>query len=337
MKVIECEDFGISNLKMTEYPKPTPAAGEVLVKIEAVSLNYLDLLVVKGLVNPNLSLPYIPVCDGAGTVESVGEGVAEFKPGDKVVTLFIPNWVSGVPTPETVDFATRQGLGGVEGQLSEYKTFRVNQLIKSPSNLSTVEASTLPIAGVTAWNALRYGNLKAGDTVLLHGTGGVSIFALLFAKALGAGVIITSSSDSKLARTQQLGADLTINYKTTPDWDKAVIELTGGAGADLIVEAVGGKNLQKSINAVRMGGHISVMGLQDSFDTSINTLSLLVKQATIRGMDVGSTSDFESMKAAIATHKIHPVIDKTFSFDQTQQAFEYLDQGLHFGKVVITV
>ena len=338
MKVIElCGGFGISNLQMSERPKLSPAVGEVLVKIEGISLNYVDLLVVKGLLNPNLPFPYIPVCDGAGIVESVGKGITEFEPGDKVVTTFIPNWVSGVPTRKTVDFTTQPGLGGVPGQLTEYKIFRVNELVKSAVNLSHAEASTLPIAGLTAWNALQYGNLKAGNTVLLHGTGGVSLFALQFAKASGAQIIITSSSDEKLARAQQLGADLTINYKTTPNWEGIVIEFTGGEGADLVVEVVGGKNLQKSINALRMGGHISIMGLLDGFDTSINTLSLLSKQATIKGMQVGGTSDFESMNKAIAANNIHPVLDKIFSFDQTKQAFEYLDKGLQFGKVAITV
>jgi NADPH:quinone reductase-like Zn-dependent oxidoreductase len=321
---------------MTEQPKPSPAKGEVLVKMEAVSLNYVDLLIVKGLLNPNLPLPYVPVCDGAGVVERVGEGVTAFQPNEKVVTTFIPNWVSGKPTPKTTDYVTRPGLGGVPGQLTEYKIFRVNELVKSPVNLSSLEASTLAIAGLTAWNALRYGNLEAGETVLLHGTGGVSIFALQFAKAHGTRVIITSSSDEKLERASQLGADLTINYKTTPDWEAVVHQFTEGNGADVVVETVVGKNLQKSINALRMGGHISIMGLLDGFDTSINILSLMHKQATIKGMEVGGTHDFEAMNRAISVNKIHPVIDKTFPFNQAKEAFEYLDKGLHFGKVVIT-
>lgn len=337
MKVMELRvGLGINNLQMTEQPLPSPNRKEVLVKIEAASLNYVDLLVVKGLLDPNIPLPYIPVCDGAGVVESVGEDVTAFKPGDKVTTVFIPNWVNGKPTPKTVDFATRMGLGGVPGQLTEYKCFQENQLVKSPVNLSSTEASTLPIAGLTAWNALRYGNLQAGDTVLLHGTGGVSIFALQFAKAHGARVIITSSSDEKLTRTRQMGADLTINYKTTPDWETIINQFTDGEGVNLVVETVGGKNLQKSINVLRMGGHISIMGLLDTLETGINTLSFLVKQATLKGMEVGNTTDFEAMNKAIEANRIHPVIDKPFSFEQTQEAFEYLEKGLHFGKVVIT-
>lgn len=338
MKAIELRDgFGIHRLQLVERTKPSPAGGEVLVKMEAVSLNYVDLLVIKGLLPLNVSLPYVPICDGAGVVEQVGEGVTAFKVGDTVVTTFIPNWVSGKPTPKTVDFTTRQGLGNVPGQLMECKVFQENQLIYSPANLTSTEASTLPIAGLTAWNALRYGNLQAGDIVLLHGTGGVSIFALQFAKAQGARTIITSSRDQKLARAQKLGADLTINYKTTPDWQAIVHEFTNGEGVDLVVETVGGENLQKSIDALRMGGHISIMGLMDNFETRIDTLSLLVKQATIKGMEVGGTQDFEAMNQAIAAHNIHPVIDKIFSLDQIQQAFEYLEQGLHFGKVVIAL
>lgn len=336
MKVIELQNnFDVSNLQLVERSQPTPAKGEVLVRLEAVSLNYVDLLVVKGLLNPNLSLPYTPVSDGAGVVEHIGEDVTSFKPGDKVVTTFIPDWLEGKPTAQTTDYATRQGLGVIPGQLAQYKRFAVNQLIHAPANLSTIEASTLPIAGLTAWNALQYSHLQPDDIVLLHGTGGVSIFALQFAKSIGARVIITSSSDRKLKRSQDLDADFLINYKSTPDWEPVVRQITGGKGADVVLETVGGQNLQRSLNALRMGGHISVVGLLAGFEASINTLTLLHQQATIRGMEVGSTKDFEAMNQAIETYDIHPVIDKVFSLEQIQQAFEYLEQGLHFGKVVI--
>ncbi|OKH44026.1 NAD(P)-dependent alcohol dehydrogenase [Calothrix sp. HK-06] len=335
MKTIELHGFGINNLKVNEQPVPVPQRGEVLVKIEAVSLNYIDLLVVKGLLNPSLELPYIPVCDGAGIVESIGANVTAFQPGDKVATTFIPNWISGKPTSQTTDYSTRQGLGNVAGQLSEYKIFQVNQLIKIPCNLSLVEASTLPIAGLTAWNALKYGNLQADNTVLLHGTGGVSIFALQFVKANGAKAIITSSSEEKLEKAQKLGADFTINYKTTPDWENIIHKYTDGKGVDIVVETVGGNNVQKSLNALRMGGHISVVGLLNGFETNLNTLALLHQQATIKGMEVGSTDNFATMNQAIEAYNIHPVIDKVFTLEQTQAVFEYLDNGKHFGKVVI--
>jgi NADPH:quinone reductase-like Zn-dependent oxidoreductase len=337
MKAIELRNgFGIENLQLTEQPKPQPAEGEVIVKMEAVSLNYVDLLVVKGLLTPKLSLPYIPVADGAGVVEEIGEKVAAFKPGDRVATTFIPNWLDGKPTRQTTDFSTRPGLGNLPGQLSEYKCCNVNQIIYSPANLSSLEASTLPIAGLTAWNALQYGNLQTGETVLLHGTGGVSIFALQFAKARGARVIITSSSDKKLKQTQNLGSDLIINYKATPDWEESINRFTQGNGVNLIVETVGGENLGRSLNALRMGGHISIMGLLDGFDTKLDTLTLLNKQATIKGMEVGGKQDFEAMNRAIEANDIHPFIDKVFPFERVQQAFEYLDKGLHFGKVVVT-
>lgn len=337
MKVIQLSDgFGIAHLSLYEQPKPNPGVGEVLVKLEAASLNYVDLLVVKGLLNPYLPLPYIPVCDGAGVIEQIGQGVTAFKPGDKVVTTFIPDWIDGKPTSQTTDYSTRQGLGAVPGQPSEYKVFSVNQLVHSPTNLSALEASTLPIAGLTAWNALKYSNLQAGQTVLLHGTGGVSIFALQFAKAQGTTVIITSNNDDKLKRAQQLGADFLINYKTTPDWEAVVHQVTEGNGADVVVETVGGRNLQRSLNAVRMGGHIPVVGLLDGFDSSVNALTLLHQQVTIHGMEVGSTQDFVAMNQAIAAHDIHPVIDAKFTLDQIQVAFKYLEQGQHFGKVAIT-
>ncbi|MGL5793233.1 MAG: zinc-dependent alcohol dehydrogenase family protein [Waterburya sp.] len=338
MKAIQLIDnFGIENLKIVEQPQPQSTEKQVLVKIEAVSLNYVDLLVIKGLLNPDLSLPYIPVCDGAGVVEQVGKAFTEFKPGDRVATTFIPDWLSDKPTPQTTDYKIRPGLGNISGQLCQYKCFFANQLISIPSNLTAAEASTLPIAGLTAWNALNYGNLQADNTVLLHGTGGVSIFALQFAKARRAKVIITSGSEAKLQKAKQLGADLTINYKSDPDWETTIHQMTDGKGVDVIVETVGGINIDRSLNVLKMGGYISVVGLLDGFEAKINVLSLLHQHATIRGMEVGSKQDFAEMNRAIAAKNIHPIIDKVFPFEQAQQAFGYLDRGLHFGKVAIAI
>jgi NADPH:quinone reductase-like Zn-dependent oxidoreductase len=329
--------FGIISLKPVEQITPTPKQDEVLVRLQAVSLNYVDLLVVKGLLDPNLPLPYIPVCDGAGVVEQVGANVSAFEPGDRVATTFIPDWIDGEPTEAKTSYATRQGLGVVPGQLSDYKVFSVNQLIRCPANLSAIEASTLPIAGLTAWNALKYGKLRVGETVLLHGTGGVSIFALQFAKARGAKVIITSSRNDKLERAEQLGADFSIDYKTMSDWEAVVRQMTDGKGADVAIETVGGQNLQRSLNAVRMGGTIPIVGLLQGFDINVNALTLLHQQVHICGMEVGSTQDFIEMNRAIEAYDIHPVIDKVFALEDTQAAFEYLEQGQHFGKVVITL
>ena len=336
MKTVQLVDFGINNLKITEQSRPQPTAEQVSVKIEAVSLNYVDLLVIKGLLNPDISLPYIPITDGAGIVESVGEAVTTFQPGDKVVTTFIPDWINGEPTAATTDYQTRQGLGVLPGQLSQYKCFNKNQLVSIPNNLTTVEASTLPIAGLTAWNALNYSNLTSKDTVLLHGTGGVSIFALQFAKAIGATVIITSSSDDKLEKALQLGADLTINYKTTPDWEATVRQMTEEKGVDAVVETVGGTNLGRSLNSLKMGGHISIVGLLDGFEAKIDVLSLIHQQATIRGLEVGGTHQFIKMNREIENQNLHPIIDRIFPLEQIQEALLYLEKGLHFGKVVVS-
>ena len=237
MKTIVLKDgFGIDKLTITHAPSPNVAPGMILVKMKAVSLNYVDLLLVKGQLDPNIKPPFIPVSDGAGIVEKVGPGIKDFKPGDHVATTYIPEWIDGRYTPENSKFETRPGSGTSPGQLVEYKVFSNNELIKVLESLSFAESSTLPIAALTAWNALAYGKVKAGDTILLHGTGGVSIFALQFAKVVGAKVIITSSDDKKLARARELGADYLINYKQTPDWVSDVLTMTDGLGADVVVE-----------------------------------------------------------------------------------------------------
>jgi NADPH:quinone reductase-like Zn-dependent oxidoreductase len=335
MKAITIQNgFGIEHLESIEVLKPQPATDEVLVKVQAVSLNYVDLMVVTGKMNPNLPLPFVPGADGAGTVEQVGTDVTAFKPGDAVVTTFIPKWTSGAPTKQAVDYATRQGIG-TPGQLSEYKIFKVDQLIKSPTNLSAVEASTLPVAGLTACNAVQYASVKLGDIVLLHGTGGVSIFALQFAKALGAHVIITSSSDAKLQRAKELGADYLINHHITPHWEEQVLSFTDDLGVDVVLETVGGKNLARSLSVLRTGGSISIMGLLGGSEMTIDALSLMERHATIRGMEVGNTQDFQSMNQAIEQHDLHPIIDRTFTFDEVREAFTDLEQGKHFGKIAI--
>ena len=337
MKTIQLVDFGINNLKIIEQSLPQPTAEQVLVKIEAVSLNYVDLLVIKGLLNPDISLPYIPITDGAGVIKSVGDKVTAFKPGDRVVTTFIPDWIDGEPTAAKTNYQTRQGLGVLSGQLTQYKCFSKNQLIRIPSNITTVEASTLPIAGLTAWNALNYANLKPEDTLLLHGTGGVSIFALQFAKAKGAKVIITSSSEEKLNKARQLGADLIINYQTNPNWEMTVRQMTEGKGVDVVVETVGGRNLGRSLDALRMGGHISIVGLLDGFKSELDVLSLIHQQATIRGLEVGGTHQFKEINRAIEVDDLHPVIDRIFPLEQITEALAYLESGSHFGKVVVSL
>jgi NADPH:quinone reductase-like Zn-dependent oxidoreductase len=338
MKSVVLKDgFGIDKLTMVDTPSPDVEPGMILVKMKAASLNYVDLLLVKGQLNPNIRSPFIPLSDGAGVVEKVGAGIVDFKPGDHVATTYIPKWIDGRYTPENSQFETRPGSGTSPGQLLEYKVFSHNELIKVPESLSFAEASTLPIAALTAWNALVYGKAKAGDTILLHGTGGVSIFALQFAKALGAKVIITSSDDKKLARARELGADFIINYKKTPEWITDVLAMTDGEGADVVVETVGGSNLNKSLEVLRLDGHISVVGFLDGVQSPINLIALNLKRAKINGLSVGSWQDFADMLKAISANKIRPVIDKTFSMNQTADAFSYLESGGHFGKVAIEI
>lgn len=327
--------YGIDELVVAQTSPPRVGPGEILVNMKAVSLNYVDLLLIKGELNPDITPPFIPLSDGAGIVEEVGAEVQDFAPGDHVVTTYIPAWTDGRYTPENSKFENRPGSGGTPGQLLEYKTFHKNELLKFPKSLSFAEAATLPIAALTAWNALAYAMTKAGDTVLLHGCGGVSIFALQFAKTMGAKVIITSSSDEKLSRAKKLGADDTINYKDRPNWIDDVLAITEGEGADVIVETVGGSNLNKSLEALRLDGHISVVGFLEDVHSQINLISLNLKRAKINGLSVGSRQDFADMLKAISINHIKPVIDKSFSFDQTKQAFRYLESGDHFGKVVI--
>jgi len=322
-------------ITITHAPSPDVGPGMILVKMKAASLNYVDLLLVKGQLNPNIKPPFIPLSDGAGIVEKVGPGIKDFKPGDQVATTYIPKWIDGRYTPENSRFETRPGSGTSPGQLVEYKVFSNSELIKVPESLNFAESSTLPIAALTAWNALAYAKTKAGDTILLHGTGGVSIFALQFAKVLGAKVIITSSNDKKLARARELGADYLINYKQTPDWISDVLTMTDGEGADIVVETVGGSNLNKSLEALRLDGHISVVGFLTGVQSPINLISLNLKRAKISGLSVGSRQDFADMLKAISANKIKPVIDRTFPLDQAAEAFSYLESGGHFGKIVI--
>ncbi len=334
MKAFEIQkEFGIDALTLTERPQPAPGPRQILMKIHAVSLNYRDLLVVKGLYNPKMPLPRIPVSDGAGEVVAVGEGASRVKVGDRVAGIFMQKWVDGDPTPAKAQSA----LGGViDGLLAEYAVLDEEGVVLIPEHLSYEEAATLPCAAVTAWNALiTQGGLTAGDTVLVQGTGGVSIFALQFARLSGARVIATSSSNKKLDRVLQLGASDGINYKETPDWDKRVRELTGGAGVDHVVEVGGAGTLNQSLNAVRMGGTISLIGVLAGGSGEIRTTSILMKSVRVQGIFVGSRAMFEAMNRAITLHQLHPVIDRVFPFEETREALRYMESGAHFGKIVI--
>lgn len=337
MKTIVMQDIGLNHLHLIHTPIPEIRPDQILVKMEFASLNYLDLLVIQGDLKLPIHYPYCPISDGSGTVIDVGTHVHDFKNGDRVATVFMPKWREGRFTPEKTALETRSGLGVVSGCLAEYRAFKKDQVIHIPDEISLKAASTLPIAGLTAWKALEHGKVYGGQTILLHGTGGTSIFALQFAKKMGLKVIITSSSEEKLERAQTLGADHLINYRTTPDWNKKILDVTCGQGVDFVFENVGGDNINKSIAALRTEGHISLVGLQTGFEMKINAIPLLWKNATIRGMEVGNYEDFHNMLKFLLINNIHPIIDKEFSLIETAAALRYLQSGNHFGKIAINI
>ncbi len=335
MKVYEVRQFGIENLVLVERAEPEPTANEVVVKFHSVSLNYRDLMFVKGVYNPKARLPAVPFSDGSGEVVAVGANVKKWKVGDRVCPIFTQTWLDGSLSIEKR--RTTLGAGDLDGVLREFGTFDENGLVEVPGHLSFDEAATLPCAAVTAWNALVVsGNLKAGDTVLILGTGGVSIFALQFAKMHGARVIVTSSSDQKLTKAKNLGADERINYTKTPDWDKEVLRLTNRIGVDHVVEVGGAGTLSKSFNSVRIGGHVAMIGVlagAGEFDPR----SVLMKAVRMQGILIGSRRMFEEMNSAIVGNRLKPVIDKTFAFSEASEALKYMESGSHFGKIVINL
>ena len=336
MKAYELKQFGIDNLNISDLEMTGPQPHEVQVKFHAASLNYRDLMIVKGTYNPRMKLPAIPFSDGAGEVTAVGESVTKWKIGDRVCPIFMQGWYEGEISAEK----SKTALGGGSewnGVLREFGAFNEECLVQIPDSLSYEEAATLPCAAVTAWNALVVsGNLKAGDTVLTLGTGGVSVFAIQIAKMFGAKVISTSGSDEKLAKARKLGAAETINYKKREDWDKAVMEITGKRGVDYVVEVGGSGTMAKSVNAVRSGGHIAVIGVLTS-GGDFDPTSLLMKAVKMQGIYVGSRSMFEDMNRAIKSNEIKPVIDKVFKFDEAREALKYMECGSHFGKIVISI
>jgi NADPH:quinone reductase-like Zn-dependent oxidoreductase len=326
------EPFGIEALRLEERPVPEPGPGQVLVRIGAVSLNYRDLLVIRGTWRP--TSPRIPASDGVGEVVAVGAGVTRVAVGERVAGIFLPGWIAGELTPESLRSPSLGGTGA-DGTLAEYVVFDAEAVVPVPPHLSDVEASTLPLAGVTAWHALGRGGVKAGDTVLVQGTGGVSLFALQFAQVLGARVIVTSSSDAKLGRARELGATHGINYRHTPAWDDQVLELTAGRGVDHVIEVVGGENLDRSLNAVRIGGSIAMVGLLGGARANVETFGFVEKNVGLNGILVGSREMFEEMNQVVARHQIRPVIDRVFDFGDVTAALRHLEAGAHFGKVCV--
>jgi NADPH:quinone reductase-like Zn-dependent oxidoreductase len=326
---------GIDALVKVERPNPKPAYRQVLVKVVACSLNYRDLAIARGTYRLPVREDIIPLSDGAGEVIEIGEGVRRVKVGDKVAGNFFQRWSAGEPGPDTHLSALG---GGIDGMLAEYVVLEEEGVVKIPPHLSVEEGATLPCAGVTAWHAMvEHARLIAGNTVLLQGTGGVSIFGLQLAKAMGVKVIITSSSDAKLAHAKELGADHRINYNSTPDWDKAAMELSAGRGVDCVVEVGGAGTIARSFGSIRVGGRIGLIGGLSGPATELNPAMILAKRANVQGISVGSTQMFDAMNRAITANKIKPVIDKVFGFDEVQTAYKHMASGTHFGKIVIRI
>ncbi|KAF7791559.1 hypothetical protein EIP86_002575 [Pleurotus ostreatoroseus] len=328
----------IDNLTTRSFTVPKPKANQVLVKIHAASLNYRDLTIAYGQYPGGAHDDLVPCSDGSGEVVAVGEDVKKWKAGDRVCANFAIDHISGETNPEIQQTA----LGGsIDGTLTEYQVFPDYSLVRIPDYLSYEEAATLPCAAVTAWNALQGPTqVKPGDFVLVQGTGGVSIFALQFAVASGATVIATSSSNDKLTEARKLGAKYLINYKEQPDWDQEVLKITNGEGVHHVIEVGGPATLAKSLNAIRLGGYIHVIGFLAGKETKEDAplaLKVLFKKANIRGILVGSRSTFEDMNRALATHQIKPAVDNVFGFDEAVAAYRRLESQNHIGKVVIRV
>jgi len=333
MRAWQISSFGIDSLEFVERPTPSPGPGEVLIAVRAISLNFRDLLMIKGLYNPKLRLPRIPCSDGAGEVVEVGEGVTAWKPGDRVAGIFMQRWLDGALTPARA----RGALGGdVDGMLTDYIVLTQNGLVDIPDHMSFQEAATLPCAAVTAWNALAAGNLTPGATVLIQGTGGVSIFALQFARLQGARVLGVSSSNKKLERAYELGLDAGLNYRDYPDWDRWVMDQTGGSGVDLVVEVGGVGTLPRSLKSIRVGGVIAQVGVLAGEGEPLPIPMILHKQARIQGIYVGSRKDFVEMNKAVSLAKLRPV-GENFHWTQAREAIERMEEGSHFGKLVLTV
>jgi NADPH:quinone reductase-like Zn-dependent oxidoreductase len=333
MKLFEIQKFGIDNLQFVEREGPQPGPGEVLVRMTAASLNYRDLMMVKGSYNPKLKGPLVPLSDGAGMVEQVGAGVSRFRKGDRVAGCFFQTWIDGPPTREK-DFSA---LGGaIGGVLRELAVFSEQGLVTIPDSLTDEQAASLPCAAVTAWNALfESANAIPGETVLLQGTGGVSIFALQFAVAAGLRTIITSSSGKKLERAKKLGARETINYKTTPNWEDEALKLTNGKGVDYVVDVGGSDTLPRSLKAIRTYGTVSVIGVLSGGTSTVSPVPILQKSARIQGIYVGSRAMFERMIRAIEVRGIQPVVDQTFAWTDFKDALRYMESQQHFGKICL--
>ncbi len=334
MKCFALTEFSVYGLRAEERPEPQPGPGEVLLDVRAISLNFRDLLVIRGQYNPKLKLPAIPISDGAGVIAACGPDVTGVRVGDRVVAHFVTGWQDG---PFRGDYpATTLGLPG-PGLAAEKVCLPANAVVPIPGDYDFAQAATLPIAALTAWSALvSIGRIERGQTVLTLGTGGVSIFALQIAKALGARVIITSSSDAKLKRARELGADECINYKSQPEWDRVVLERTGGAGVDRTIENGGAGTINQSMRATRAGGSIAFLGALTGLQGAINLAAIMMKRLSLVGIMVDSRAAFARMNQFLVESHIHPVVDRRFAFSQLPEALRALESAEHFGKIVLT-
>jgi NADPH:quinone reductase-like Zn-dependent oxidoreductase len=330
--VVQPSVKGIDALQVQELTPTKPGPGDVLVRVHAASINYRDLITVKRGVNQEL----IPFSDGAGVVEETGEGVTGLKKGDKVLGLFFPLWQGG--SIDAHRFSAARGGVPTDGMLAHYVYGHENGFMKFPEYMSYEEAATLPCAGLTAWNAMMVqGRLQPGQTVVIQGTGGVALFSLQFAKALGARAVVLSSKPDKLKRAKEMGADILINYEAHPDWDKVVMEKTSGKGADLVIELGGSGTLERSMNAAKISGRISMIGVLTGVSGQVNPMPIIRKCLSVNGIYVGSGDMQKQMHAALETNQIHPVIDRIFTFDQAKDVFAYLESAKHFGKIVVRI
>lgn len=334
LNIIELSAPSLNALRPASRDVPRPGSGEVLVRLRAASLNFLDIAVASG-TYPGPTFPMVPVADGAGEVAELGDGVEHWVVGDRVMPHFLPDWQDGLLTPSTLD--ARRGVTR-PGSLAEYVAVPAVSLVAVPDHLSFVQAATLPVAATTAWRAVRSAAIGPHSTVLLLGTGGVSIFALQFAKAHGARVIITSSSDEKLARARELGADCTINYRQTPDWAAEALRLTAGRGADLVLETGGAETFAQSVSAAAMAGTVFVIGFLTGTQPTFDVVPVMEKEVRIQGNHTGPVAALRAASAAIAAHQLVPVVDRVFEMGDAAAAYAYLAEGRsHFGKIAINI
>jgi NADPH:quinone reductase-like Zn-dependent oxidoreductase len=328
--IVPGDDRG--QLQQSPQEQPEPGSGEVLIKVRAASLNHRDLYNREGLTTRSANTSIVPLSDGAGEVVAIGEGCRLFHSGDRVVIPFFPRWLDGPPRD---DILMARGEVGTPGVLAEYLVAGEQELLPIPDHLTYAEAATLPCAGVTAWNALASGSLQSGDTVLLLGTGGVSMFGMQFARAAGARSIVVTGHAEKAERARSLGADETIISSESPDWEIRVLALTGGRGADHVLEVGGIETLPHSLKAIRLSGRVNLIGGLSGFAGSIGLGDLRHRLGVVQSFYVGSRATFAEMNAFVTQHQIHPIIDRTFSFDEAPAAYDYLAEAGHIGKVVI--